>query len=132
LDIVRKRGIKGSQGNAVSEYSDIIARSGSWQYGNDATANDIEDEKREEDLAFGVPHEAMDFDPKKGMLAMASDAANNIAKAVTDKVKSVKDSYKGAMQQNSQMGSELKETQRSYELGRQALAQGQNQPKDSK
>jgi hypothetical protein len=53
MDIVRKRGIKGSQGNEVSEYSDIIARAGSWQYGNDAQYLAIEAEKKEEDEAFG-------------------------------------------------------------------------------
>ena len=57
MDIVRKRGVKGGQGNAVSEYSDIIGRAGSWQYGNDARVNDVEDEKREEDLAFGTPND---------------------------------------------------------------------------
>jgi hypothetical protein len=57
MDIVRKRGIKGSQGTNASEYSDIIARAGSWQYGNDAMYADVEAEKKEEDLKFGVPND---------------------------------------------------------------------------
>lgn len=57
MDIVRKRGIKGGQGNATSECSDIIARAGSWQYGNDAIYHDTESEKKEEDLKFGVPND---------------------------------------------------------------------------
>jgi len=57
MDIIRKRGIKGSQGNAGSEYSDIIARAGSWQYGNDVSYGDVEAEKKEEDLKFGVPND---------------------------------------------------------------------------
>jgi hypothetical protein len=65
MDIVNKRGYKGGQGNAASDYRDIVAAAGNWQYGNAAHPNDIEDEKREEDLAFGIPHEVMDFDPKK-------------------------------------------------------------------
>ncbi len=56
MDIKGKRGVKGGQGNKAAEYSDIIARAGSWQYGMDSRTNDIEAEKREEDLAFGVPH----------------------------------------------------------------------------
>ena len=59
MDIVQKRGIKGGQGNSAAQDSDILARSGSWQYGNDATYGDIEAEKKEEDLKFGVPN---DFD----------------------------------------------------------------------
>jgi len=61
MDIVRKRGIKGSQGTNASEYSDIIARAGSWQYGNDAQYDAVESEKKEEDLKFGVPN---DFDER--------------------------------------------------------------------
>ncbi len=57
MDIVQKRGIKGAQGNTASEYSDIVARAGSWQYGMDAQYGDIEAEKAEEDLAFGVPND---------------------------------------------------------------------------
>ena len=63
MDIVQKRGIKGSQGNQVSQYSDIIARAGSWQYGNDAVYADTEAEKQEEDLKFGVPN---DWKGRKG------------------------------------------------------------------
>lgn len=59
MDIVQKRGVKGSQGNAAAQDSDILARAGSWQYGNDARYADIEAEKAEEDLKFGVPN---DFD----------------------------------------------------------------------
>jgi hypothetical protein len=56
VDIKSKRGTKGGQGNAAAQYSDIVARAGSWQYGNDAKWNDIEGEKKEEDLKFGVPN----------------------------------------------------------------------------
>jgi len=56
MDIKQKRGVKGGQGNAASQYSDIIARAGSWQYGNDAQWNDVESEKKEEDLKFGTPN----------------------------------------------------------------------------
>lgn len=57
MDIVNKRGVKGGQGNAAAGYSDIIARAGSWQYGNDASREAIEAEAKEEDLKFGVPNE---------------------------------------------------------------------------
>lgn len=57
MDIKGKRGVTGSQGNAASHYSDIVARAGSWQYGNDAAYGDIEAEKKEEDLKFGVPND---------------------------------------------------------------------------
>jgi len=63
MDIKRKVRSPGSQGNAASEVCDIIARAGDWQYGRGASANDIENESQEEDLAFGIPHETMDFDP---------------------------------------------------------------------
>ena len=53
MDIKQKVGIKDSQGNMASEYSDIIARAGSWQYGRDAQYRDIGDESAEEDNAFG-------------------------------------------------------------------------------
>jgi len=59
MDIKAKRGIKGSQGGQAAEYSDIIARAGSWQYGNDAQYETIENEKKEQDHKFGVPN---DFD----------------------------------------------------------------------
>lgn len=59
MDIKQKVRDPGSQGNAASECSDIVARAGSWQYGRGASTNDIEAEGREEDLAFGVPHEPM-------------------------------------------------------------------------
>jgi len=62
MDIVDKRGTKGGQGNATSQYSSYLARACDWQYGADARADDIEAEKREEDLRFGVPHEPMDFE----------------------------------------------------------------------
>jgi hypothetical protein len=57
MDIKEKRGIKGGQGNQAAQYCDIIARAGSWQYGNDANYADIEGEKKEEDLKFGVPND---------------------------------------------------------------------------
>jgi hypothetical protein len=53
VDIVRKRGIKGGQGTNASEYSDIIARAGSWQYGTDVEYSAVEAEKKEEDDKFG-------------------------------------------------------------------------------
>lgn len=53
MDIKQKVGIKGGQGNAAAQYSDIIARAGSWQYGRDAQYADIEGEKKEEDAKFG-------------------------------------------------------------------------------
>ena len=57
MDIVKKRGVKGGQGNSAAECSDIIARAGSWQYGDDAMYVDVEGEKKEEDLKFGVPND---------------------------------------------------------------------------
>lgn len=57
MDIKQKVSIKGGQGNAAAHYSDIIARAGSWQYGRDVQYQAIEDEKREEDLKFGVPND---------------------------------------------------------------------------
>lgn len=56
MDIKGKRGTKEGQGNAAAGYSDIVARAGSWQYGNDVLCNDIESEKKEEDLKFGTPN----------------------------------------------------------------------------
>jgi hypothetical protein len=57
VDIKAKRGIKDAQGNKAAEYSDIVARAGSFQYGGDALYQDIEAEKCEEDLKFGVPND---------------------------------------------------------------------------
>ena len=57
MDLKNKRGVKGGQGGEAAEYSDIIARAGSWQYGNDASTEAIEAEKKEQDLKFGLPHE---------------------------------------------------------------------------
>jgi hypothetical protein len=57
VDIVQKRGTKGGQGNSAAEWSDILARAGSWQYGDDARYSDVESEKKEEDLKFGVPND---------------------------------------------------------------------------
>lgn len=65
MDIIQKRGVKNGQGNSASDYRDIVAAAGSWQYGNDAFANDISDEAREEDLRFGVPREPLDFERTK-------------------------------------------------------------------
>ena len=56
MDIIRKRRVKDGHGNAGAEYSDIISRAQSWSRGADVSAQDIDAEKREEDLAFGVPH----------------------------------------------------------------------------
>jgi hypothetical protein len=56
MDIVNKRGVKGGQGTGAAEFSDIVARAGSWQYGNDVSTEAIEAEKREQDLKFGVPN----------------------------------------------------------------------------
>jgi hypothetical protein len=61
MDIVQKRGIKGAQGNTAAEYSDIIARAGSWQYGMDCGYSSIESEKKEEDEKFGGMN---DFDER--------------------------------------------------------------------
>ena len=132
MDIVRKRGVKGGQGNAVSEYSDIIGRAGSWQYGNDARVNDVEDEKREEDLAFGTPHEKMDFDPKKGLLAQAVDLGTSAVKSVADNMSKVKENYKATSQQTNQMPAELKEAARMKALGQQALDQDKPAPQQGK
>lgn len=131
MDIIRKRGVKGSQGNAAADYSDIIARAGSWQYGNDASSNDIEDESQEEDLAFGVPHETMDFDPpdqvqqqqKASMMSAASDAVQKMAKTVSDKVASVKSQYKSGMQQTNELPKDLSEARRMRGYAQQALDQ---------
>jgi VCBS repeat-containing protein len=57
MDIVQKRAVKGGNGNAGSEFSDIIARAGSWQYGADTSKDAIQGEAKEEDLKFGVPNE---------------------------------------------------------------------------
>jgi hypothetical protein len=56
VDIKSKVNQKGGQGNAAAEYSDFVARSGSWAYGRDARYNAITAESREEDLAWGVPN----------------------------------------------------------------------------
>lgn len=61
MDIKQKVGVKGSQGNAASEYSDIIARAGSWQYGRDAQYDAVASESAEEDNAFGGMN---DFDER--------------------------------------------------------------------
>jgi hypothetical protein len=53
MDIKQKVGVKGGQGNAASEFSDIVARAGSWQYGRDAQYEAVGDEQAEEDNAFG-------------------------------------------------------------------------------
>ena len=125
MDIKRKVQSPGSQGNAASTFDDPIMRSGDWQYGRACSPNVIEDEKREEDLAFGVPHEVMDFDPKKSIMAMAADAAGKVAQTVTDKVQAAKAQYKTGVQQTNQLPSELKEAQRMHDLGKQALSEGQ-------
>lgn len=56
MDIVKKQRVPFNQGNAASEYSDIISRAQSWSRGVDTATEDIDAEKREEDLKFGVPH----------------------------------------------------------------------------
>lgn len=56
MDIIRKRRVVDGHGNMAAEYSDIVSRACSWSRGADASAQAIDDEKREEDLAFGVPH----------------------------------------------------------------------------
>jgi hypothetical protein len=132
VDIKRKVQSPGSQGNAASEYSDILQRACDWQYGRAATANDIEDEGQEEDLAFGVPHSTMDFDPKKGILATASDAASSIASKVAAKVQQVKDTYKAGAQQTNQLPAELKATRDLYAEGQKALDQDKPQQDQGK
>ena len=56
MDIIAKRRVKDGHGNSVAEYSDIVSRACSWQRGADAAAQDIDAEKMEEDLAFGIAH----------------------------------------------------------------------------
>ena len=56
MDIVKKQRVPNNQGNAAAEYSDIISRACSWQRGVDTATEDIDAEKREEDLKFGIPH----------------------------------------------------------------------------
>lgn len=58
MDIVSKRRVKDGHGNAGAEYSDIVSRACSWSRGADVSAQDIDAEKREEDLAFGGTHTA--------------------------------------------------------------------------
>lgn len=132
MDIKRKVRSPGSQGNAASEVSDVIARAGDWQYGRGATANDIEDEGQEEDLAFGVPHSTMDFDPKGGILAAATQMAGQAAQKVVDAAKQVKSQYKSGVDESKGLGNELKQTQKMYDYGRQALQQDQPQQQDKK
>lgn len=62
MDIVRKRAVKGGQGNAVSGAMDAVSRAVSWQYGADALYVDYEAEKKEEDLKFGGMNQV---DPSK-------------------------------------------------------------------
>lgn len=121
MDIKRKVQSRGSQGNAASDYSDIIARACDWQYGRAVHSNDIEDESQEEDLAFGVPHETMDFDPP-GMIDRAKKAASDVAKNVQQKVQDVKTAYRSGMQQTGQLGPELKTAREMADIGRQATA----------
>jgi hypothetical protein len=56
MDIVKKRRVVGGHGNEAAEYSDIISRACSWSRGADASAQDIDAEKTEEDKAFGGVH----------------------------------------------------------------------------
>jgi|HubBroStandDraft_6_1064221.scaffolds.fasta_scaffold00605_15 hypothetical protein len=55
MDIVNKRQVKGGNGNAASDFHDIIEAAGSWQYGAAASVDAIEAESKEENLAFGTP-----------------------------------------------------------------------------
>lgn len=64
MDIKRKVGQPNSQGNAASEFSSFIQRSCSWQYGRDAIYNDVEAEKREEDVVWGVVNSTEDSNGK--------------------------------------------------------------------
>lgn len=59
MDIKQTFRNPGSQGNSAAEVSDIVARACSWAYGHGTNTNAIEAESREEDMAFGVPHEPM-------------------------------------------------------------------------
>jgi hypothetical protein len=64
MDIVRKRGTPGGQGNAVAEYSSYLSRSCDWSYGADARANDIYAESAEENNKFGGYSDPnLHFDP---------------------------------------------------------------------
>jgi hypothetical protein len=56
MDIIQKRGTPGGQGNAAAQYDNYLRRACDWQYGAEALHNDIESEKTEEDLKFGVPN----------------------------------------------------------------------------
>lgn len=56
MDIVKKRRVVDGHGNEAAEYSDIVSRAQSWSRGADCSSQDIDAEKREEDLAFGIPH----------------------------------------------------------------------------
>lgn len=79
MDIIRKRRVANGNGNAGAEYSDIISRAGSWQRGADVATQDIDSEKQEEDLAFGVPN------PKA--VTYEQDASNTPKGGRTDGVK---------------------------------------------
>lgn len=119
MDIVRKRQVKGSQGNAAADYSDIIERAGSWQYGNAAHSNDIEDEGQEEDLAFGVAHETMDFDPPE-LVQKAKAAAQDFLSNVKQDYEKVKTAYRTGSQGTESLGKELEAARQMHEIGRQA------------
>jgi hypothetical protein len=120
MDIVRKRQVKGSQGNAAADWSNIVDRAGSWQYGNAAHSNDIEDEGQEEDLAFGVPHETMDFDPPGEMMEKAKQMARDVMSNVKQGYENVKTAYRTGSQQTESMGKELEAARQMHEIGRQA------------
>src|ERR1700690_1127614 len=55
MDIVNKRAVKGGNGNASSQISDIVDRAGSWQYGSGTSMEATRAESKEENLAFGTP-----------------------------------------------------------------------------
>lgn len=63
MDIKKKRQVPGGQGASAAERCNIVDRAGSWQYGAAASNEDIEAEKREQSLKFGVPYEDNFPDP---------------------------------------------------------------------
>jgi hypothetical protein len=131
MDIVRKRQVKGSQGNAAADYSDIVERAGSWCYGNAAHSNDIEDEGQEEDLAFGVPHETMDFDPPE-LLEKAKQAGRDIYGSMKQGYEKVKTAYRTGSQETDSLGKELEASRQMHEIGRQATKDVLPSPQASK
>ena len=69
MDIKKNRLVKNSQGNSAAQGNqNVVERAGSWAYGNYCNANDVEAEKREQDLAFGTPHDPAPFGENNGKI----------------------------------------------------------------